>query len=704
MNRLLREQERVISALKCCKILFEISSGKTPPDYEVSGNNLKSAVNTYSKVTGINFSQKRLALKKVTPEQLPAAFSDKQSGYFILARLSSAQALIQSPDVSLPEVISVQELENRWGGQVILLKASAHRFNIKWFIPAFLRHREILGNILVFSLVLQLLALITPLFFQVVMDKVLVHNALATLDVLVIVLVIVGIFEVVLHGLREYLLAHTANRVDVILGVKLFRHLLGLPLLYFKNRQVGAIISRVQELHGIREFLTSSMLVLGIDIVFMVVFLGVMAFLSWSLTLIVLGTLPCYFLLAWRSTKSLQKRIERQFQTSAVNTSFLNESVGGIETIKSLAVEPRMQRRWERQTTGMVTAGFQTQIVNALVSHSVMLLQKITAVIVIWAGAQQVITLGLTIGQLIAFNMMLSHINQPISKLIDLWQKFIQTRVAVNNLGEMLNLPVEQEQEQEYQMLTSPINGELHIVNLMFRYQPDHEPIIKRINLHIAAGESLGIVGPSGSGKSTLAKLLQKLYVPDEGEIFLDKIPLSQLDPFYLRNQIGVVLQENYLFNRSVRHNIAFKDPTASLDDVVAVARLAGAHDFFLALPRGYDTILSEGGTSLSGGQRQRIAIARALMGAPRLLIFDEATSALDDESQEIIQRNMAEIARGRTVIIIAHRLSTVRHCDRIITIEQGEITESGSHQQLLSAQGCYARLWALQQELQQEK
>jgi ATP-binding cassette subfamily B protein RtxB len=700
MNRFLRDQEGVISALKCCKILFELSSGKAPPDYEVTGSNVKNAINTYSKVTGVSFSQKRLAFTKVTPEQQPVAFSDKQGGYFILARISSEQALIQSPDLSLPEVISLQELENRWDGKVILLNESAHRFNIKWFIPAFLRHWEILGNILVFSLVLQLLALITPLFFQVVMDKVLVHNALATLDVLVIVLVIVGIFEVVLHGLREYLLAHTANRVDVILGVKLFRHLLGLPLLYFKNRKVGAIISRVQELHGIREFLTSSMLVLGIDIVFMVVFLGVMAFLSWSLTLIVLGTLPCYFLLAWRSTKSLQKRIERQFQTSAVNTSFLNESVGGIETIKSLAVEPRMQRRWERQTTDMVTAGFQTQIVNALVSHSVMLLQKITAVIVIWAGAQQVITLGLTIGQLIAFNMMLSHINQPISKLIDLWQKFIQTRVAVNNLGEMLNLPV----EQEHQMLTSPINGELHIVNLMFRYQPDHEPIIKRINLYIAAGESLGIVGPSGSGKSTLAKLLQKLYVPDEGEIFLDKIPLSQLDPFYLRNQIGVVLQENYLFNRSVRHNIAFKDPTASLDDVVAVARLAGAHDFILALPRGYDTILSEGGTSLSGGQRQRIAIARALMGAPRLLIFDEATSALDDESQEIIQRNMAEIARGRTVIIIAHRLSTVRHCDRIITIEQGEITESGSHQQLLSAQGCYSRLWALQQELQQEK
>jgi ATP-binding cassette subfamily B protein RtxB len=696
-----QSHNEIISALKCCQLLFNLSVGKTSPTYDVTGSNLKNAVKAYGKTAGVNFSHKLFNLSKVTSEHLPMAFRDKQGGFVILAKISAEQALIQSPDLSLPGLISLHELESRWDGKVILLKESMHRFDIGWFIPAFLRHRGILSNILVFSLILQLLALITPLFFQVVMDKVLVHNALATLDVLVIVLVIVGIFEVILHGLREYLLAHTANRVDVILGVKLFRHLLGLPLLYFKNRQVGAIISRVQELHSIREFLTSSMLILGIDIVFMFVFMGVMAFLSWPLTLIVLSIMPCYFLLAWLSTKSLQKRIEQQFQTSAINTSFLNESVGGMETIKSLAVEPRMQRRWERQTSDMVAAGFQTQILNALVSHGVMLLQKTTAVLVIWIGAQQVIALGMTIGQLIAFNMMLSHVNQPISKLIDLWQKFIQTRVAVSNLGDMLNLPVEQ--EQEYQLLTSSINGELHIANLVFRYQPDHDPVLKGINLHITAGETLGIVGPSGSGKSTLAKLLQKLYIPDEGEILLDKTPLSQMNPSYLRNQIGVVLQENYLFNRSVRHNIAFKDPTASLDDVVAVARLAGAHDFILALPRGYDTVLSEGGTSLSGGQRQRIAIARALMGAPRLLIFDEATSALDDESQEIIQRNMAEISRGRTVIIIAHRLSTVRNCDRVITIEQGQITESGSHQQLLSKQGCYARLWALQQEFRQE-
>lgn len=696
------QYNEISSALKCCQMLLQLTMGKASSTCEVTCNNLKSAIKMYSKASGVNLALKRFNYSRISTEHLPIAFRDKQGGFVILAKMSDEQALIQSPDSSLPELISLQELESRWLGQVVLLQTSAHQFDIQWFIPAFIRHRRTLGSILVFSLMLQLLALITPLFFQVVMDKVLVHHALATLDVLVMVLVVVGIFEVVLHGLREYLLAHTANRVDAILGVKLFRHLLGLPLLYFKHRQVGAIITRVQELDSIRDFLTSSMLTLCIDIVFMFVFIGVMACLSWPLTLIVLGIMPCYFLLAWLSTKSLQKRIEKQFQTSAINTSFLNESVGGMETIKSLAVEPTMQRRWERQTADMVEAGFRTQVLNALISHGVMLVQKTTAVIIIWIGAQQVIALELTIGQLIAFNMMVSHINQPISKLIDLWQQFVQTRVAVDNLGDMLNLPVEQ--AQKYQPSTVPFSGELQICNLVFRYQPDHDPVLQGINLHIAAGETLGIVGPSGSGKSTLARLLQKLYIPDEGEILLDKTSLHQLDPHYLRNQIGVVLQENYLFNRSVRHNIAFKDPTASLDDVVAVARLAGAHDFILALPRGYDTVLSEGGSSLSGGQRQRIAIARALMGAPRLLILDEATSALDDESQEIIQQNMTEIARGRTVIIIAHRLSTVRHCDRIITIEQGKITESGSHQQLLSEQGCYARLWALQQKFRQEK
>ncbi|OWO80000.1 type I secretion system permease/ATPase [Photorhabdus luminescens] len=702
MNRENISADALPSALGCCRLLLQLAKGEAQePQPLLSHSKLKPAIKEYGEAHDVNLALCHLKFLKLTPKLLPLAFRDKQGGFVVLARLSTDQALIQSPYAVSPEMLPINELEARWSGEVIQLREASLRFDVSWFIPAFIHHRRLLGEVLLFSLMLQLLALVTPLFFQVVMDKVLVHKALSTLDVLVIVLVVVGLFEVVLRGLREYLFAHTANRIDITLGIKLFRHLLGLPLLYFKHRQVGAIITRVQELDNIRDFLTGSMLTLCVDLVSAFVFFGVMAWLSPTLTCVVLAVLPLYFLLAWLSSKPLQQRIEQQFQTAALNTSFLNESVSGAETIKSLAVEPRMQRRWESQTANMVEAGFRTQTLNSFISHGVMLLQKTTGVGIIWLGANMVISLELTIGQLIAFNMMVSHVNQPIAKLIDLWQQFIQTRVAVDKLGDILNLPVEQEQGSIRPQ--QPLSGDLQIRNLVFRYQPHQAPVLQGVTLHIRPNENLGIVGPSGSGKSTLTRLLQKLYAPDEGEILIDGIPLHRLDPSYLRSQIGVVLQENYLFNRSVRHNIALKAPSASLEKVMAVAKLAGAHDFILQLPLGYDTVLAEAGSSLSGGQRQRIAIARALMADPRILIFDEATSALDDESQALIQANMAEIAQGRTVITIAHRLSTVRHCDRIITLEQGLITESGNHHQLLAKGGCYARLWQIQQELRKE-
>ncbi|HHQ4187000.1 TPA: RTX toxin T1SS ABC transporter subunit RtxB, partial [Vibrio cholerae] len=599
-----------------------------------------------------------------------------------------------------PEVISSHELNSTWNKKSLVIQQAQSRFDITWFIPEFLQHKRVLSEILLFSFVLQILALISPLFFQVVMDKVLVHQAWSTLDVLVFGLVITGVIEVVLRGLREYQYAHTANRIDIQLGLKLVQHLFGLPLMFFKSRQVGAIVTRVRELDTIREFLTGSMFTLTVELLFMFVFLYVMSLLSAPLTVLFIATVPCYVLLAWWLTPRMLAAIEKQFSHAAANTSFLTETVAGSETLKSLAVEPRFIRRWDEQTEKMVTTGYDVQQLNNRSNHLVQLLQKITSVAILWLGATEVLSLEMTIGQLIAFNMMTNHIAQPLARMVELWGQFIQTRVAIEKLGDMLNLPVEQHTGSD----NVTISGAISFKNILFRYQPDIPPTINDLSLEIRAGETLGVVGTSGSGKSTLARLLLRLYSPEQGSITIDGIPLNHINVQQLRQRVGVVLQENFLFHKSVSENIAQSKPEASLEEIIEAAKLSGAHDFILKLPMGYDTVLAEGGQSLSGGQRQRLAIARTLLSDPKVLILDEATSALDDESQAVIQANMASIARGRTVITIAHRLSTVRDCDRIIVLHQGTIVEQGSHQQLLAYGKQYKQLWQLQQELKQEE
>ncbi|MEZ9720253.1 peptidase domain-containing ABC transporter [Vibrio splendidus] len=662
-------------------------------------NSLIDNIKIIQHKNGVKISTKHSRFKEIKKIKTPAILFDSQDSPFILAKSNKDKCLIQRPNKEAPEVISYNELNSIWNHKWMEIKQAQSRFDITWFIPEFLKHKKILGEIFLFSFVLQILALISPLFFQVVMDKVLVHQAWSTLDVLVIGLVITGIVEVILRGLREYQYAHTANRIDIQLGLKLVKHLFGLPLMFFKTRQVGAIVTRVRELDTVREFLTGSMFTLTVEFLFMFVFLYVMSLLSPPLTWLFIATIPLYVFLAWWLTPRMQAAVEEQFTHAAANTSFLTETVAGSETLKSLAVEPRFVRRWDDQTEKMVSTGYVVQQLNNRSNHIVQLIQKVTSVGVLWLGATEVLSLEMTIGQLIAFNMMTNHIAQPLSRMVELWGQFIQTRVALEKLGDMLNLPVEQHTGND----TIAFQGAISFKNILFRYQPDIPPTLDNLSLEIQAGETLGVVGTSGSGKSTLARLLLRLYSPEKGLITVDNTPLNQIGIQQLRQQIGIVLQENYLFNKSVCENIAQSKPEASLEEVIEAAKLSGAHEFIMKLPTGYDTILAEGGQSLSGGQRQRLAIARTLLSAPKIMILDEATSALDDESQALIQSNMANIAKGRTVITIAHRLSTVRDCDRIVVLHQGNIVEQGSHQQLITLGKQYKQLWQLQQELKQE-
>jgi len=654
------------------------------------------------KQLGLKAKKLNISLKRLQHLPLPAIAVDTQGKYFIIARVEDQRVLVQDPHVAAAQTLTLDELSARWSGGLIMVRSDAAlpdglaRFDLTWFIPAVVKYRRLLGEVLVVSLVIQVLALLTPLFFQVVMDKVLVHRGLTTLDVIALGLLVIVLFETLLSGLRAYVAAHTASRIDVELGAKLFSHLIELPLAYFQARRVGDSVARVRELENIRSFLTSNSITLLLDVLFTVVFIAVMFLYSGWLTLLVVASLPLYVLVSLAVTPLLRARIDQSFQRGAENQAFLVETVNGIDTLKSMAVEPQIARRWNNQLAAYVSASFKTQNLSNVANESVGLIGKLVTVGTLWLGARLVIEGELSVGELIAFNMLAGRVSQPIIRLAQLWTSFQQTGVSIQRLGDILNNRTEINQAKG--TVLPALAGQVELDRVCFRYRPDGCEVLRDVSLKIAPGEVIGIVGRSGSGKSTLTRVIQRLYSPERGRVLLDGADLAVADVASLRRQIGVVLQENMLFRRTVRENIALGNPAAPLEDVITAATLAGAHAFILELPDGYETLVGEHGASLSGGQRQRIAIARALFGNPRILIFDEATSALDYESERIIQQNMAQICAQRTVIIIAHRLSAVRHADRIVVMERGQIIEQGAHDELLSdPHGTYAYLHRLQ-------
>ncbi len=658
-----------------------------------------------AKELGLKARILRTKWARLTHTPLPGIATLKTGGFLLIAKADQDKALVLAPNAPRPSLVKRDEFEAEWDGRLFLVTTRAgllnlaRRFDLTWFLGAVWKYRHLLSEVLVASFFLQLFALVSPLFFQVVIDKVLVHRTETTLDVLVTGLVCIALFEAIMGGLRTYLFAHTTNRIDVELGARLFRHLLALPLAYFQARRVGDSVARVRELENIRTFITSSALTLVIDLLFTVVFLAVMFIYSPMLTAIVIAAFPFYILISATATPMFRKRLDEKFQRGAENQAFLVESVTGIETLKSMAVEPQMQRRWEEQLAGYVAASFRVLSLGNVATESVQFINRAVTALLLFFGARLVMDGSLTVGELVAFNMLAGRVNTPVLRLAQIWQDFHQTRISVERLGDILNTPAEPQFTPGRAALPE-LRGDIVFEHVTFRYRLDGPEILADVSFLVPAGQIVGIVGPSGSGKSTLAKLIQRLYVPENGRVLIDGVDLALADPAWLRRQTAIVLQENILFNRTVRDNIALANPAAPMTTVIAAATLAGAHDFILQLPEGYDTTIGERGSTLSGGQRQRIAIARALMGDPRILIFDEATSALDYESEQVIQGNMGGIAKGRTVLIIAHRLSTVRSAHRILTIDRGRLVEDGTHNELIKTKGRYAALHRIQADI----
>lgn len=672
------------------------NSGKNAGDF--SSSDLVRA----ARDLGLKSRAVRVSIADLAKLPLPLLAKNQDGQFVVLARLEGEEVLLHDVATGQPVRAQLEALDELLSGDVVLVTRqraffdTSQRFSLSWFIPAILKHRRLLAQVLLASLFVQLFALITPLFFQVMIDKVLVHEGRTTLHVLAIGLLAISVFDVLLNGLRTYVFSHTSSRIDVILGAKLFSHLTRLPVGYFKSRRVGDTVARVRELDTIRDFITGSSVTLLIDILFTFVFFAVLFLYNVTLALVVLASIPCYVILSVVITPVLRNRVQEMFRRGADNQAFIVESITGIDTLKSMAVEPQMQRRWEDRLASYVQASFKAKNLGNIVNQVASLINKVMTVLILWVGANLVMQGAMTIGMLIAFNMIASRISAPILRLVQLWQDFQQAGISLQRLGDILNMPAEPGHDPGRTSLPD-LKGEICFDHVTFSYAPNRPPVLNGINLKVAAGEVLGIVGRSGSGKSTLTRLLQRLYVPDSGRVLVDGVDLAMVDPAWLRRQVGVVLQDSFLFNVSVKENIALTDPGASMERVVAAATMAGAHDFILELPEGYDTVVGEQAGMLSGGQKQRIAIARALLTNPRILILDEATSALDYESEYIIQKNMEEIARGRTVLVIAHRLSTVRGSDRIIAMDKGRIIESGNHRSLLDQNGLYARLHALQ-------
>lgn len=595
-----------------------------------------------------------------------------------------------------------QEFEDNWSGvfyfvrKILSLGDLAQTFNVKWFLGSLVKYKAIYGEVFISSFIMQLMGVFSPILFQIMVDKVIPYNSYSTLYVIGIAMFAVYIFEVVMEWVRSYTFTHTNSRVDVALGTKLFKHLTQLPLNFFASRPVGQVIARVQELDSVRDFLTNNALYIVLDLLFSFVYFILMFIYSPQLTVIVLISVPLYLGTSIILSPRIKDAVQEQFAKSARSQTFLYETVSGMETVKSMALEKKLRVKWEDKIGDYVKSVFKTRKINIVGVQIIQLIGKLVSLAILIFGARMVFANTFTLGELIAFNMFASQVSQPIMRLAQLWQDFQQMSVSIERLGDILNSPTEN--QNQTRMRLPSIKGRVIFENIIFQYTVDSPPVLDGVNFTIDVGDVVGLVGKSGSGKSTITKLIQKLYVPNKGKIYFDGMDVSMLDSVWMRENMGVVLQENFLFNASIRENIAICKPSAPIEEIIKASEMAGCHEFIAEFQNGYDTVLEERGSNLSGGQRQRIAIARALLNDPKVLIFDEATSALDYASERIIQDNMKHICKGRTVFIVAHRLSAINMANKIICMDKGKVAEMGSREELMKKKGLYYFLHSQQE------
>jgi ATP-binding cassette, subfamily B, bacterial HlyB/CyaB len=662
------------------------------------GASLKG-LTTAAESLGFNSRPVKASLDRLANQQLPAILHWERKHYVVVFEITPQHVIICDPAIGQRKLTHA-EFTKGWTGYCLLLEPTLALQQTPgqstdfWQLFQLVKpHRAVIIEIFIASIVLQIFGLISPIFTQLILDRAIIHKSDSSLATFGIGLLIFGVFQIGMTALRQYLMAQTANRIDAALVIGFIRHTFSLPLSYFDSRNVGDIISRIQENHKIQSFITGQSLGVLLDLMSVFVYATLMFIYSWKLALVTLISIPPFLLLTFASTPFLKKMSREIFNASNAENSYLIEALNGVRTVKSMSVEKSVRWNWEERLNKEIKQTYRGQIMGIKIQMVSSTINVLSSTALIWIGASLVISGEFTIGQLFAFNMLSANVISPFQRLAGLWHNLQEVGIAIERLCDVIEAKPEEDRDDSRQSI-GKLEGYVKFKNVTFRYNKDADTnVLENINFEISPGQTIALVGRSGSGKTTLAKLILGLYQPTNGSIEIDGKDLATISLHSLRSQVGVVDQDTFLFGGTVKENLTLAMPGASSEQIYRAAELAGADEFINKMLMRYDTEIGEGGSMLSGGQRQRLAIARALLSNPRLLVFDEATSSLDTESEQIIQRNLEKIRRNRSTIIIAHRLSTVQNADLILVLDKGVLIESGNHRQLMAKRGTYYHL-----------
>jgi len=599
------------------------------------------------------------------------------------------------------EFLTDEEFSSLWSGICVLSKKiysitdEKQPFSLLWFIPQILREKRVFRDVAIIAMVLNLTALSGPLYFQLLIDKVLTHHSYTTLQALSFGFLIVILFEVFYNFLKKFLLIYATRKIDFGLEKKTFQHLTSLPINFFDANPSGVLLKHMQQTSKIRGFLTGKIFLTFVDSTSLFVIIPFLWMYSPKLTGVVIGFSLIIGALLAVAAPYFKKKLTKLYIAEGERQANLVEMITGMRTVKTLAIEPLQIKNWDRLTSQTTLLGFDVGNFSNTIQTFSFFMQKSLVLVIPWLGSDLVISGAMSVGALVAFNMLAGRVSGPLVQLVTIISDAQEVKLSVEMLGNVMN--AQPERLASVRGLMPQIRGNISLQNVTFRYPGANTDVLINANIKMGAGASLGIVGKSGSGKTTLARIIQGLYIPQVGLVQIDGLDIREIDLPHLRKSIGTVLQENYYFRGTVRENIALTKPQATFEEIVSASMLAGADEFVKKLPQGYDTMLRENASNLSGGQKQRLAIARALLTRPSIIIMDEATSALDAESEAIIQENLAKISQNRTMIIISHRLSMLSNCAKILVMDEGRFVDLGTHDELMARCLIYRDMWLRQ-------